>query len=330
MFHSILDEVQRVPGIFSALQVRVDEDATPGQYILTGSQNFLLMASITQSLAGRTGILHLMPFTLAELTYQAAVDLSDPENLFNRADPGLDWRDLLLSGFFPRIHDRNIPSDLWLSDYIQTYLQRDVRSLIQIGDLDRFERFLKLLAGRVGQLLNYNSLANDCGISPNTAKNWISILVTSFSVFLLKPHHRNFNKRLIKTPKLYFTDCGLAARLLGLRNVEHLETHPLRGALFENLVVAELYKTYQHARRDPPLCFWRDQTGREVDIVTEEADRLYPLEIKSARSVKTDACEALREWCALSGTPPERATVIYGGTEAYSIHKVKIRPWFSI
>jgi predicted AAA+ superfamily ATPase len=210
----------------------------------------------------------------------------------------------------PRIHDRQIPPDVWLSDYIQTYIERDVRSLSNIGDLDVFEQFLALCAGRAAQLLIYSGLASDRGISVDTARRWISVLKTSFIVFLLPPHHRNFNKRVIKSPKLYFFDTGLLCQLLGIREATQVVSHPLRGAIFEYHVVAEVAKAYLHHRRTPPLFFWRDRTGHEIDLLIEKANLLYPVEIKSGNTMSPDMLDGLLWWAKLAGLPPDAGTLV--------------------
>jgi predicted AAA+ superfamily ATPase len=327
---AVFDEAQRVPDLFSALQTEVDRDAAPGRFVLTGSQNFLLMKEGSQSLAGRCGILNLLPFSRAELDVRPQPEPGDALGLFANRTPGQDVWESIRKGFYPRIHDRGIPPEIWLADYIRTYVERDVRSLANIGDLDTFERFLGLLAGRIGQLLNYSSLAADAGVSVDTARRWISVLKTSFIVFGLAPHHRNFNKRLIKSPKIYFIDTGLACRLLGIRSRAQLEIHPLRGALFENFIIAEIAKAYFHHRREPPLFFWRDRIGHEVDLVIEEGDTLFPVEMKSGTTIASDMMDGLLWWCRLSGSPAERAVLVYGGSDAYERRGIAIRPWFSI
>lgn len=326
----IIDEAQRAPELFSYLQTAVDNDARPGRFILTGSQNLLLMDRISQSLAGRSGILHLLPFSRSELAGQEAVSTDDPGVIFgNRVSDQDCWR-LVRSGFYPRIHERGIPPEIWLNDYLRTYVERDVRALVNVGDLETFGRFLRLCAGRTGQLLNFAALSADCGIAPDTARRWISVLKTSFVVFLLPPHHENFNKRIIKSPKLYFYDTGLVCALLGLRTDDHLFDHPARGALFENYVISEVVKAYTHDRRDPPLSFWRDQTGNEVDLLIEEAGRLYPVEIKSGATVKSASLEGLQRWSRLTGTPPESSRLIHSGTEYRRQHGIAICPWYAI
>ena len=268
----------------SYIQVAVDEDPTPGRFVLTGSRNFLLMSQVSQSLAGRSAVLHLLPFSRAELDRQDQPEPDSPATLFANRRTSQELWPLVYSGGYPRIHDRELPPAVWLADYLQTYLERDVRSLANIGDLATFERFLALCAGRAAQLLNHSSLANDAGVSVDTARRWIAILQTSFVVFVLPPHHRNFNKRVVKTPKLFFHDTGLLCHLLGIREPAQLVSHPLRGALFENYIVAEVAKAFLHHRRTPPLFFWRDRTGHEVDLVIEAGDTLFPVEIKSTQT----------------------------------------------
>ncbi len=219
---------------------------------------------------------------------------------------------------------------MWLSDYIQTYIERDVRSLSNVGDLDRFERFLTLCAGRAAQLLSYSGLASDCGISVDTARRWVSVLKTSFIVFLLPPHHRNLNKRVVKSPKLYFHDTGLLCRLLGIREADQVVTHPLRGAIFENHVVAEIAKAYLHHRITPPIYFWRDRTGHEIDLLIEDANLLFPVEIKSGSTLSNDMLDGLLWWTKLAGLPPDVGTLVYGGDEAFTRKHVSVRPWFAI
>jgi uncharacterized protein len=326
----IIDEVQHVPDLLSYIQGAVDEDPSPGRFVLTGSHNFLLMSRVSQTLAGRCGILNLMPFSRAELEGQDQAETDPPASLFSNRTTRLHLWETLRTGFYPRIHDRQIPPEVWLSDYVQTYIERDVRSLSNIGDLGTFDRFLTLCAGRTAQLLNYSGLASDCGISVDTARRWISVLKTSFIVFLLPPHHRNFNKRVVKSPKLYFYDTGLLCQLLGIREATQIVPHPLRGAIFENHVVAEVAKAYLHHRRTPPMFFWRDRTGHEVDLLIQEANLLYPVEIKSGNTMSPDMLDGLLWWTNLAGLPPDAATLVYGGDEAFNRRKVAVRPWSAV
>jgi hypothetical protein len=226
---AVLDEVQRCPHLLSYLQAIVDNDRRMGRYLLTGSQQFGLMSGITQSLAGRTAFVELLPFSLAELARAGKI----PKFV----------DDMLLTGCYPPLYDRDVPPSAWFGAYVTAYVERDVRQMLKIQELETFQRFVRLCAGRIGQLLNLSSLATECGITHNTAKAWISVLEASYLVFLLRPHHANFNKRLVKMPKLYFYDVGLVSWLLGIRTSEHMTTHPLRGAIFENFVIAELAKS---------------------------------------------------------------------------------------
>ena len=326
----IIDEIQRVPSLFSYIQTMVDANPAPGRFVLTGSQNFLLMESVSQSLAGRTGVLHLLPLERAELEGRIKNEQITGDTLFNNTESSLDPWETLYRGYYPRIHNQTIPAEIWLEDYIRTYLERDVRTLINVGDLATFERFLSLTAGRTGQILNYTALANDCGIALDTAKRWLSLLITSFIVFLLPPHYRNFNKRIIKSPKLYFHDTGLACRLLGIKNAEQARMHPQRGALFENLVVSECFKAYTHQRQQPPLFFWRDQTGHEIDLIIEEGGQLFAAEIKSGQTVSQDMFDTLRWWSATTGNPLETTTLVYGGDQIFTRSGIRVRPWSSV
>ena len=326
----VIDEAQKVPDLLSYIQASVDRDPAPGRFVLTGSQNLLLMEKVSESLAGRSAILHLLPFSRAELEGQQQPDPSGAGSLFANRETRLDLWETIRTGFYPPVRDRGIPPEIWLSDYVRTYVERDVRTLVNVGDLDVFERFVKLSAGRIGQLLNASSLASDCGISVDTARRWLSVLKTSFLVFLLPPHHRNFNKRIIRSPKLYFHDTGLACLLLGIRTAEQLVAHPLRGALFENHVVTEVAKAYWNHRRTPPLFFWRDQTGHEVDLVVEEGTTLYPVEVKSGATVAGDMLGALAWWSAMAGTEGGEATLVHGGLEAFTRSGVAVRPWFAV
>jgi hypothetical protein len=326
----IIDEAQRVPDLFSYIQHAADSEKRPGRFILTGSQNFLLMERVSQSLAGRTAILHLLPFERAELEGVRRDIPESPEILFNNTDTTLDLWDTVFCGFYPRIHDVNIPPDLWLSDYTRTYIERDLRSLVNIGNLENFERFLSLVAGRSSQILNYNALANDAGIALDTAKRWISVLKTSFIIFLLTPHHKNFNKRIIKSPKLYFYDTGLACHLLGIDKPEHVRSHPLRGALFENLIIAEVVKSFTHHRMKAPVYFWRDRTGHEIDLLLDYGGSLYPVEIKSGKTVSSGMFDVLRWWCKHAGRPLDSAYLVYGGDQAVRRNGSNVRPWFSV
>jgi hypothetical protein len=327
----ILDEVQRTPDLFSYIQTRVDEVDRPGQFILSGSQNFLLMKNISQTLAGRCAIFHLLPFSVNELRLlphpvmedigQKILSTPEPENgnLF----------DFLYTGFYPRIHDKKLDAQEWLKNYTQTYLERDVRDLINIGDIESFRRFMGLCAGRVGQLLNLSSLASDCGITHTTAKRWLSVLETGFIVTLLRPHYQNFNKRLVKSPKLYFIDTGLLCYLLRIRNPEDLFLHASRGAIFENYVVAELLKDRLHAGLEPDLYFWRDSAGHELDIIIDLGSRLIPIEIKSSHTIAKDFFKGLNYWKTLVKNPSVPSALIYAGKRSFHHKSTAVYSWWN-
>lgn len=311
---AILDEVQRCPALFSYLQGVVDADPRPGRFILTGSSQFELLESITQSLAGRASLLTLLPFSLAEL--QTA----------KRAPADLDT--LLQAGLFPPIHDRAVPAADWLQDYISTYLERDVRQILRIQDLAAFQRFVQLCAGRVGQLVNVTSLAADAGLTRVTAEAWLSVLEASHVVFLVRPWFTNLSKRLIKAPKLYFCDTGLAARLVGVRQSGHLTAHPLRGPLFENWAITELLKARANAGLRPNLHFLRDKEGHEIDAVVETAPQvLDAVEIKSGGTVAGDFFSGLDFWREALGKVTVRPWLIYGGDSAQARERGTVLPW---
>jgi len=313
----ILDEAQRVPDLFSYIQTQSDASGRNGQYVLTGSQSFLLMKTISQSLAGRAAILHLLPFSQAELQRQPPLprDSIGQRMPPARASMKRSLMDTLFAGGYPRIHDKRLPPQEWLANYYRTYVERDVRELLNIGDLETFGRFIGLCAGRTGQLLNLSSLGNDCGISQPTARRWLSVLEASFLVFLLRPHHRNFNKRLVKSPKLYFLDTGLLMYLLRIRSPDELRTHSARGAIFESFVVSELVKSALHHGQEPDLYFWRDSTGHEVDILLERGTDLVPIEVKSGETLASDFYVGLQYWLALAQTPTGPAALVYGGDQ---------------
>lgn len=325
----ILDEVQRVPDLFSYIQILVDEEDQPGRFILSGSQNFLLLRSISQSLAGRTAVLHLLPFSLAELRQREPfpVERIGRELPAASREPGEGLLETLFRGFYPRIHDRGLDPTTWLGDYVRTYVERDVREIVNVPDLETFGRFLRLCAGRNGQLLNLTSLATDCGITHTTAKRWLSILETSFLITLLRPHHRNFGKRLIKSPKLYFLDTGLLCYLLRVHSAEDLRYHASRGPIFESFVLAELTKRFLNQGREADLYFWRDSTGHEIDIVIDQGSTLVPVEVKAGQTIAGDFFANLTFFRGLAGDPAGPAALVYGGDRTFEQQGVKVYGW---
>jgi len=294
---AVFDEAQRVPDLFSYLQTRVDGDRRMGLFVLTGSQQFGLMEGLSQSLAGRVGLLHLLPFDFDEISA-------------TRPDDSLEsW---LVRGFYPPLYDRGIPPHLWFADYVATYVERDVRRMIQVRDLESFHRFVLMCAARSGQLLNLSALAADCGITHNTANAWLGVLEASYLVMRLPPFHRNFGKRLTKAPKLYFLDTGLAAWLAGVRDAATLATGAMRGPMFETFVVAEFVKRRRHALRAEELHFWRDAAGHEIDLLVTRGDAvLAAVECKSGRTVAEDWFAPLARFASLAGNPP--TLLIHGG-----------------
>ncbi|MDA0838322.1 MAG: ATP-binding protein [Planctomycetota bacterium] len=312
---AILDEVQRRPQILSYLQQIVDEDPTPGRFVLTGSQQFGLMSGITQTLAGRVGTLELLPFSHAELN----------EN----REPG-DLDSVMFQGLYPPIHDRGLEPSLWYANYTRTYVERDVRQLTNVRDLAVFQRFVRLCAGRIGQLVNYSDLASDCGITYNTAKSWLSVLQASYLLFLLQPHHKSFNKRIIKTPKLYFYDTGLACWLLNVQSSGQLNTHAIRGHLFESWAISELVKKRFNQGLPTNLYFWQDRARNEVDVIYEDGNRLYPIEIKSGSTFRGDFLKGLHRWTKLAGESSGPPCLIYGGDESFIQKGTRVMPWYEV
>jgi len=310
---AVIDEVQHVPELLSWIQTDVDLAGAMGRFVLTGSQNFALMANIAQSLAGRSAFVQLLPLSIAELA--AAGKL--PE----------DVDAAILRGGYPALYARRLNPQRWLTDYTMSYIERDVRQVSRIHDLALFQRFVKLCAGRTGQLLNFANLALECGVAQNTARAWLSVLEASYLVFLLPPHHRNFNKRVVKTPKLYFIDTGLAAALLGIGSTAQLALHPLRGALFETLIVSEYLKARYNAGLPSNLHFWRDNVGLEIDLLLEEAEGLRPIEIKSGATVTGDFFTGLDKWMKLAGGAALPPRLIYAGPHSHHRNGVELRRW---
>jgi len=296
--NAIIDEAQKVPDLFSYIQTAVDSDDVPGKYILTGSNNFLLFEKISQSLAGRTAVLKLLPLSLVE---------TDENNSEISCD------EIIFRGMYPRILKDDIDPLDFYPGYIQTYIERDVRLIKNVHDLGLFQLFVKMCAGRTGQLLNLSSLANECGISQTTAKSWLSLLEQSYIIFLLKPHYRNFSKRLVKTPKLYFYDTGLASYLLGIQSEEQLKTHYAKGALFESFIISEIIKSKYNSGHEHNCYFWRDKNGTEIDCLIEKGAELVAIEIKSGQTVTNDWYKNLSYYNSISKDIVIENMIIYGG-----------------
>lgn len=298
--HTIFDEIQRAPHLLSYLQEIVDRDRVNGQFVLTGSHQLLLREAVSQSLAGRTGLLHLLPLSIAEL-HQAQIDFDEPSHY-------------MFQGFLPRIYDQHQRPHNAYANYFQTYVERDVRQLIKLKDVVLFEKFMKLLAGRVGQIINYQSLSNDVGVDGMTIKAWLSILEASYVIFRLPPYFENFGKRVIKTPKIYFTDTGLLCYLLGIERVEQVGRDPLVGNLFENLVVLEALKTRYNQGLTPNLYFYRDNQGHEIDLLHKQGNEFIGIEIKSASTWNASFKKAL-QYFDQNLNPLAKSMVVYSGSE---------------
>lgn len=326
----IIDEAQRVPKLFSYIQTIVDLEDRPGRFVLTGSHNFLLMEKITQSLAGRCAVFHLLPFSHAELKGTEPIDIDRIDDVkalsLPKVQENLD--NMLWTGFYPRIHDRHLKPQEWLGDYLSTYIERDVRLISNIGDAETFQRFLGLCAARTGQLLNITSLASDCGVTPLTIKKWLSILESSFIIKLLRPHFKNFNKRLIKTPKLYFTDTGLLCHLLKIRSPEDLRHSTLRGQIFETWVINEFFKNFYNRRCEPDLFYWRDTNANEVDLLVGRGLELLPIGIKSGQTFNENFIKELIFWRRLTDKIDHPGILIYGGDKLFEYKGLTIVPWF--
>ncbi len=311
---AVIDEVQRAPDLPSYLQGLIDADPAPGRWILTGSQHFSLLESVNQSLAGRTAVHHLLPLSRGEAIR------------FPRYPQTLE--EALITGGYPRIYDRGLDPADWIDSYVATYLERDVRTLRNVGDLSLFTRFVQLCAGRTAQLANLSSLADDCGVSQPTAKAWLSILETSFVVFLLPPFYSNLRKRLVKMPKLHFYDTGLVCHLLGIRTPEQLVSHPLRGPIFETWVVSEIAKLRTHRGLPRGLSFYRDRSGTETDLIVEQPERLTLLEAKSAASPSAAFLKTARRVAAhLQDQSPCDLIAVYGGDQLQSRTEGSLIPW---
>jgi len=312
----IVDEAQKVPALFSYMQQLADETERMGAFVLTGSQNFLLNEAITQSLSGRTAIVRLLPLDIQELENASLA----PDQLSKS----------LYSGCYPALFDRAIPAEIYYPSYLQTYVERDVRSLKNIGNLHLFQRFLRLCAGRIGRLVNLATMGAELGIDAKTVRSWLSVLEASYMIFFLEPYFNNFNKRLVKSPKLYFFDTGVVCSLLGLNSPDQIDGFYLRGQLFENFVVSEYVKMRIHAGQEPRVFFWRDSSGTEIDLLIDTAGQLYAVEIKAGMTVNDDFFAALRKFRKYSGLPAENCFLLYGGEERIQRKAASVLGWRSI
>lgn len=312
---AILDEVQRCPGLLSWLQGMVDERGRMGDFILTGSAQFEFVSNLTQSLAGRIGRVELLPLSAGELSAAALL-------------PELDT--LLWQGSYPALYDRELRADDWFANYVNTYIERDVRQLLAVRDLSQFQRFLRMCAARSGQLLNLTALGADCGISAVTVREWLSVLEASYLVVRLQPYHRNFGKRLVKTPKLYFLDTGLMAWLLGIHSADALATHAQRGQLFESFIVSEFIKQRYNSGRPADLYFWRDNVGHEMDLLYEAPAGLQAVEIKSGATFASDWLNGPDKWLSFAGNDALPPLLVFGGTGNWQRGHCQVVGWREI
>lgn len=306
----VIDEIQKCPELLSWVQVFVDESNLVGKVILTGSNQFEYIGNIGQSLAGRTAVFKLLPFSISEI------------GVTQRKT----WEDVAVKGFYPRLYDRKIAAQLFYSSYVMTYLERDIRSLMQVRNLKQFETFVNLCAGRTGQILNINTLSIECGVDFKTVQAWLSLLQASFIIYLMRPYHSNLNKRLIKSPKLYFFDSGLVCYLLGIRNRSDLLTHPMRGAIFETMVVGDILKYYMNQGIVPPLTFYRDVQGHELDLIIEQGNSVYPVEIKAGTTITQDYWKNIT-YFRKSHKSEMRAGIVFADKRSEHINKVDIAGW---
>ncbi len=332
----ILDEIQYLPEFLHYIKSAIDDDRTPGQWLLSGSQNFSLMAGVSQSLAGRIAVLSLLPLSLGEsLGFGDRIWSIDdilkgivqyPYNDLSLPEVELD--DWLLRGTYPEIRlNKDVDRQIWCSSYIQTYLERDVRQIVNVGDLNIFHRFLRLCAARTAQTLNMSELSRDVGISVPAIKKWLSILETSYQIYLLPPHFNNLGKRLIKSPKLYFLDTGIATFLMGLHASEPMLKGPTIGALFETMMVSEWIKTFYHRGEPPELYYWRSKRGLEVDLIIDRNNRLYPIEMKATSTLLPRHAKALQEWRDLAGEVAATGTIVANIPDSFTLKDCRAISW---
>ncbi|HBD95331.1 MAG: AAA family ATPase [Spirochaetes bacterium GWF1_31_7] len=309
----IFDEIQRVPHLMSYLQTHVDGLPIKGGIVITGSHNFFLMEQISQSLAGRVGITKLLPFSLQELS-----------------EFKLEWKELIFKGAYPRIYDQGIRPEVFYKNYIETYIEKDIRQIKHISKLDLFMKFIRILAGRTGQELNTNAIGDECGVSHNTIKEWISVMEASFLIYKLKPFHKNYNKRIVKNPKIYFTDTGLVCSLLGIRKKEEIDYHFLKGNLFETFIINEFVKINFNYGEPYSLYFYRDNHQKKIDLIVDYGNKQYGVEIKSSETIHEKFFDGLRYWTELTGNDEGRMYLIYGGSENMTRNKMNVVSWGSI
>ncbi|MBN1130685.1 MAG: ATP-binding protein [Chitinispirillaceae bacterium] len=324
----ILDEVQKCPDILSYLQTHIDELGGSGHYVLTGSHQFQLAASISQSLAGRVAIVNLLPFSLSERYGLTPVPVDSTGSAGGGMLPaGHTLEKILFQGMYPAIHSRKIDATAWLSSYYATYLERDVREVTSVHNLHQFDTFVRLCAARTGNMVNFTEISSSCGASLPTIKSWLSILEMSGIIKLVQPYFVNFSKRLVKTPKLYFLDTGLLCYLLRIADESQLAFHSLKGRIFESFIVSEVIKSFCNALAEPPVYFWRDSKGREIDLLLDLGRYLWPVEIKASETVSDSFFDTLNWWFDLPGNRAKNGTVVYGGKGSQRRGAINVRSW---
>ena len=309
----IIDEIQRVPELLSSIQYFTDQNKSRGKVIITGSQNILLMQSVSQTLAGRVALFTLLPFSISELQH----------SVFEESN----YEDYLIKGFYPRIYDQNLEVYTWLQDYTNTYIERDVRQITAVKDLSLFNNFIRLCAGHTGQIVNYSTFSNNLGVDVNTIKAWMSILETSYIIYLQAPYYRNFNKRVIKSPRLFFYDTGLACNLLGIKNVNDYSTHYLKGGLFESFIISELHKYIFNHKLNGKIYFFRDSNGNEVDVIMELTGNIKAIEIKSGRTIIPDFFKGLNYLDSIVDDKVIEKYLVYGGENRQNRSKEQVLGW---
>jgi hypothetical protein len=310
----IFDEIQRVPRLISYLQTHVDRSGKNGKVVITGSHNFLLMEQITQSLAGRVGITKLLPFSMQELN--GIITPSKDEIMFN--------------GLYPRIYDQNIRPESFYRNYISTYIEKDIRQIKKVTDLDKFTRFIRLLAARTGQELVYSAISEECGVANNTVIEWVSVLEASFLIYLLRPYHKNYNKRLVKRPKIYFLDTGLVCNLLGIKSKDELALHYLRGNIFETYVISEILKSSFNTGERFDMYFWRDNHRKEIDLIIDSGLEQRGVEIKSSETFNEKFLSGLKYWQQLSGVDSKSLFLLYGGDQEMMRNGISVVSWKNV
>ena len=328
--HVIFDEIQQAPHLFSYIQTVVDEQKINGRFILSGSQQFLLNEKISQSLAGRTSLFTLLPFSTSELISRVPQTIWFDKTIQNFKKPKQKLNEILFNGMYPRLHDQNIPANKFYRDYVNTYVTKDVRTLLNIGDLRQFQVFLRLVAARCGQRVNLTSLGNDAGIDHTTVKRWLSVLEASYIIHLISPYYNNFNKRLVKSPKIYFIDTGLLCYLLRIKTPTDLYYNALFGGIFESFVFSEIYKAFAHADEESPLYFWQDKTGNEVDLLIDQGETAMPIEIKASQTIKANFLKNINYWLNLKNNKQKNGYLIYGGSEWQKRNNIDVIPWYGI